>query len=73
MPDPAYPSDIVFTPTVKALQQARGSRHAYARMEQGRGWQTGISDDVRGLPAAPGVAASRALSPLAKTKRPKPA
>ena len=26
------PSDIVFTPTVKALQQARGSRHAYARM-----------------------------------------
>ena len=40
------PSDIVFTPTVKALQQARGSRHAYARMEQGRGWQTAITDDV---------------------------
>jgi len=47
MPDPAYPSDIVFTPTVKALQQARGSRHAYARMEQGRGWQTGIDDGLR--------------------------
>jgi uncharacterized protein len=47
MPDPAYPSDVVFTPTVKALQQARGSRHAYARMEQGRGWQTGIDDDLR--------------------------
>ena len=47
MPDPAYPSDIVFTPTVKALQQARGSRHAYARMEQGHGWQTGIDDDLR--------------------------
>jgi len=47
MPDPAYPSDIVFSPTVKALQQARGSRHAYARMEQGRGWQTGIDDDLR--------------------------
>ena len=47
MPDPTYPSDIVFTPTVKALQQARGSRHAYARMEQGRGWQTGIDDDLR--------------------------
>jgi uncharacterized protein len=43
----AYPSDVVFTPTVKALQQARGSRHAYARMEQGRGFQTGISDDMR--------------------------
>jgi uncharacterized protein len=47
MPDPAYPSDIVFTPTVKALQQARGSRHAYARMEQGHGWQTGIDDSLR--------------------------
>ena len=49
MPAPAYPSDIVFTPTVKALQQARGSRHAYARMEQGRGFQTGITDDMRGF------------------------
>jgi predicted pyridoxine 5'-phosphate oxidase superfamily flavin-nucleotide-binding protein len=44
-----HPSDVVFTPTVKALQQARGSRHAYARMEQGRGWQTGITDEVRGF------------------------
>jgi len=49
MPATAYPSDIVFTPTVKALQQARGSRHAYARLEQGRGWQTGITDDIRGF------------------------
>ena len=47
MPSAIHPSDIVFTPTVKALQQARGSRHAYARMEQGRGWQTGIDDDLR--------------------------
>jgi predicted pyridoxine 5'-phosphate oxidase superfamily flavin-nucleotide-binding protein len=45
----AHPSDVVFTPSVKALQQARGSRHAYARMEQGRGFQTGITDDVRGF------------------------
>ncbi len=44
-----YPSDVVFTPTVKALQQARGSRQAYARMEEGRGWQTGITDEVRGF------------------------
>ena len=44
-----YPSDVVFTPTVKALQQARGSRHAYARLEQGRGWQTAIDDDLRGF------------------------
>ena len=49
MPAPAYPSDIVFTPSVKALQQARGSRHAYARMEQGRGFRTGIDDEMRGF------------------------
>lgn len=44
-----YPSDIAFTPSVKAVQQARGSRHAYARLEQGRGWQTDIDDDLRGF------------------------
>jgi predicted pyridoxine 5'-phosphate oxidase superfamily flavin-nucleotide-binding protein len=50
MPATAQPaSDIVFTPSVKALQEARGSRHAYARMEEGRGWQTGITDDVKGF------------------------
>ena len=49
MPAPAYPSDIIFTPSVKALQQARGSRHAYARMEQGRGFRTGIDDEMRGF------------------------
>ena len=45
----AHPSDIAFTPTVKALQQARGSRHAYARMEQGSGWRTEIDDEMRGF------------------------
>ena len=49
MPEPAYPSDIVFTPSVKALQESRGSRHAYARMEQGRGFRTGIDDEMRGF------------------------
>ena len=50
MSDPVhYPSDLVFTPSVKALQEARGSRHAYARMEQGRGWQTSITEDVKGF------------------------
>jgi len=39
-----HPSDVVFTPTVKALQQARGSRQAYARMEQGRG--SFVAEDV---------------------------
>jgi uncharacterized protein len=49
MPASAYPSDIIFTPSVKALQQARGSRRAYERMEQGRGFQTGIDDQMRGF------------------------
>jgi len=49
MPELAYPSDIVFTPSVKAQQQAHGSRHAYARMEQGRGFHTDIDDDIRGF------------------------
>ena len=45
----AHASDIAFTPTVKALQQAHGSRHAYARMEQGLGWRTAIDDEMRGF------------------------
>lgn len=40
-------SDIAFTPAVKAIQQRRGSRHAYARMEAGGGWDTRIAADVR--------------------------
>ena len=39
-------SDIAFTPTVKALQEKHGSRRAYARMEQGEGWETTITPDV---------------------------
>ncbi len=31
-------SDIAFTPAVKAAQQQRGSRSAYAKMEQRGGW-----------------------------------
>lgn len=39
---PGYPSDIAFTPTVKEIQQAKGSRTAYARMENGGGWKTRV-------------------------------
>jgi uncharacterized protein len=38
-----FPSDIAFTPTVKAIQAAKGSRAAYARMESGPGWNTTIT------------------------------
>ena len=40
------PSDIAFTPAVKAEQERRGSRAAYARMEQGEGWETRITPEL---------------------------
>ncbi len=42
-----YSSDIAFSPTVKAEQERRGSRVAYARMEQGSSWPTEIDDGLR--------------------------
>lgn len=35
-----FPSDVAFTPAVKALQAEKGSRTGYARMERGGGWET---------------------------------
>ena len=32
-----YPSDIAFTPAVKTIQNQKGSRGSYARMERGLG------------------------------------
>jgi predicted pyridoxine 5'-phosphate oxidase superfamily flavin-nucleotide-binding protein len=40
-----FPSDVAFTPTVKAIQARKGSRHAYSRMETGDGWETTITPD----------------------------
>jgi predicted pyridoxine 5'-phosphate oxidase superfamily flavin-nucleotide-binding protein len=37
-------SDIAFTPTVKAIQTARGSRGSYARMEAQGGFRTAIDE-----------------------------
>lgn len=41
-----FPSDIAFTETVKAIQQQKGSRPSYARMENSGGWQTVITADL---------------------------
>ncbi|MEO0651280.1 MAG: pyridoxamine 5'-phosphate oxidase family protein [Planctomycetota bacterium] len=41
-----YPSDIAFTESVKRLQEAQGSREAYARMEQSTGWQTRVTPEL---------------------------
>ena len=40
------PSDIAFTPAVKSIQEQKGSRQGYARMEQGDGWQTTVTPDL---------------------------
>ncbi|MDB5808935.1 MAG: Pyridoxamine 5-phosphate oxidase-related, FMN-binding protein [Betaproteobacteria bacterium] len=40
-----FASDVAFTPTVKAIQARKGSRHAYSRMETGDGWETSITPD----------------------------
>lgn len=38
-----YPSDVAFSPAVKAIQDRKGSRENYARMEEGEGWSTTIT------------------------------
>ena len=40
-----FPSDIAFTPAVKAVQTAKGSRDSYARAEH-RGWRTRVTPDL---------------------------
>ncbi|WP_331371550.1 pyridoxamine 5'-phosphate oxidase family protein [Sinorhizobium chiapasense] len=47
-----YSSDVAFTPSVKAIQSRKGSRHSYQRMEERGGWQTLITPDLRGFIAA---------------------
>lgn len=42
-----YASDVAFTETVKAIQARKGSRAAYARMEQGGSWEQLITDDLK--------------------------
>jgi predicted pyridoxine 5'-phosphate oxidase superfamily flavin-nucleotide-binding protein len=47
MPDALTPSsDVAFTPAVKAIQARKGSRDAYARVEQNGGWRTEIDDHL---------------------------
>lgn len=42
----AYSSDVAFTPIVKEVQTRKGSRRAYARMEENGSWDTRISPDL---------------------------
>jgi predicted pyridoxine 5'-phosphate oxidase superfamily flavin-nucleotide-binding protein len=47
-----YSSDVAFTPAVKAVQARKGSRDAYARVEQQGGWRTEIDDNLTAFLAA---------------------
>ena len=49
---PAPSSDVAFTATVKAIQQRKGSRRTYQRMEQAGGWRTRISAELAAVLAA---------------------
>jgi len=39
-------SDVAFTPTVKAIQARKGSREAYARMDEHGGWPTTVDAEL---------------------------
>jgi uncharacterized protein len=41
-----YSSDVAFTPAVKAIQARKGSREAYAQVEQQGGWRTEVDENL---------------------------
>jgi hypothetical protein len=41
-----YSSDVAFTPAVKEIQTRKGSREAYARVEEHGGWRAEIDDKL---------------------------
>jgi predicted pyridoxine 5'-phosphate oxidase superfamily flavin-nucleotide-binding protein len=42
-----YSSDVAFTPAVKSVQERKGSRQAYRRMEEAGSWKTSITPDLK--------------------------
>ncbi len=42
-------SDIAFTPAVKRVQEQRGSRRGYAKMEEKGGWRDAVTEDLAGF------------------------
>jgi predicted pyridoxine 5'-phosphate oxidase superfamily flavin-nucleotide-binding protein len=41
-----YSSDVAFTPAVKEIQMRKGSRRAYAQVEQNGGWRTEVDENL---------------------------
>lgn len=46
MTDRSLSSDVAFTTAVKALQQRKGSRGGYRRMEEKGGWETTVTPEL---------------------------
>src|SRR5437899_13036026 len=44
-----HSSDVAFTPAVKAIQTRKGSREAYANVEERGGWRTEIDENLAGF------------------------
>jgi predicted pyridoxine 5'-phosphate oxidase superfamily flavin-nucleotide-binding protein len=42
----SYSSDVAFTPAVKAIQARKGSREAFAQVEERGGWRTEIDENL---------------------------
>jgi predicted pyridoxine 5'-phosphate oxidase superfamily flavin-nucleotide-binding protein len=42
----SFSSDVAFTPAVKAIQSVKGSRQAYAQVEQNGGWRTEVDANL---------------------------
>ena len=47
-----YSSDVAFTPAVKEIQSRKGSREAYAHVEQRGGWRTEVDENLAAFLAA---------------------
>ncbi len=45
-PKTQHASDVAFTPSVKLLQEEKGSRRGYSKMEEKGGWQETITEDL---------------------------
>lgn len=48
----SYTSDVAFTDTVKTIQDRKGSRNGYAKMEAKGGWQDRVTPDLAAFIAA---------------------
>lgn len=42
-----FSSDIAFTQAVKGIQAKKGSRSAYSKVEEGRGWPTTVTPELK--------------------------